>query len=378
MINFIIDKKLERMKKMHFFMPVKTYQEKDCVWNHREELVSFGEKALIVTGRHSSKVNGALEDVTRALKSQNREYVIFDQIEENPSIETVMSARDFGVKERADYVIGIGGGSPLDAAKAIALMMKNKHRDATLLYSKEYAEAYKVVAIPTTCGTGSEVTPYAILTIHEKKTKSSLPHRIFPQLALIDGKYLQAAGKKMLAYTAVDALGHFIESYCNTKATDYNRMLCSYGLEVWARSKDIILGKKEATDEDYSNMLCASAMAGMAITHTGTSLPHGMSYKITYEKNIPHGKAVGVFLAAYLDGAEGYHKEQILGKLGMHSCKELQDFINEAVGIIELDEQFVQEAVSEMMANAGKLSNCPYSVDCAFMDKLYRKSCSIL
>lgn len=362
---------------MHFHMPVKVFQEKECVLNHREELVALGNKALIVTGRHSSRINGALSDVEEALRSRNREYVIFDQIEENPSIETVMKARDFALEQGADYVIGIGGGSPLDAAKAIALMMKNSDRDEDLLYSREPVEACKVAAIPTTCGTGSEVTPYAILTIHKKRTKSSLPHRIFPELALIDGKYLLAANQEMIANTAIDALGHLIESYCNTNATEYSRMLCRSGLEVWARSKEVILGKKMVAEEDFNNLMCASSIAGMAISHTGTSLPHGMSYKVTYEKNIPHGKAVGVFLAAYLQGAKE-DKKLILDRIQMTSCEELQQFINEAVGKVTLEESFVQEAVAEMLANAGKLANCPYTVNKECMENLYTVSCEII
>lgn len=363
---------------MNYFMPVKTYQEENCVWNHKEELASVGNKALIVTGRNSAKLCGALKDVTDALESQGREYVIFNQIEENPSIETVMEAREFGLKQGADYVIGIGGGSPLDASKAIALMMKNHHRDADLLYSKEPAEALKVVAVPTTCGTGSEVTPYAILTIHKMRTKASLPHKVFPEIALIDGKYLAAASHQMIANTAIDALGHFIESYCNSRATDYSRMLCSYGLEVWARSKDVIVGKCQAQAEDYGNLMCASSMAGMAISHTGTSLPHGMSYKITYEKKVPHGKAVGIFLAAYLNGADEADQNVILGKLGMKSCEELQDFIAQAVGAVQLEEGFVQEAVAELMSNAAKLANCPYKVETADVEGMYKKSCELV
>lgn len=366
------------MINMHFYMPVKTFYEKDCVHNHIEELAAFGKKALLVTGKNSSRINGALSDVEQALESQDRAYAVYNQIEENPSIETVMKAREYGLQKKADYVIGIGGGSPLDAAKAIALMMKNKDRDADLLYSREKAEALPVIAVPTTCGTGSEVTPYAILTIHEKHTKASLPHRIFPELALIDGKYLRTASKNMIANTAVDALGHFIESYCNANATEYSRMLCSYGMEVWARSKEVLLGKREGTELDFQNLMCASSMAGMAISHTGTSLPHGMSYKLTYEKNIPHGKAVGIFQAAYLEHVEEADQAAVLHKIGMDSVRDLHQFISKAVGTVEIEESFLQEAVREMMANAGKLANCPYQVENDRMEGLYRKSCDMI
>lgn len=363
---------------MKFYMPVKVFQENNCVQNHKEELAGLGNKALIVTGRHSSKTNGALQDVEEALHSQKISYVIYDKIEENPSIEMVMDAREFGLSQGADFVIGIGGGSPLDAAKAIAFMMANKERGADLLYCRETAKApMKMAAVPTTCGTGSEVTPYAILTIHEKRTKSSLPHRIFPELALVDGKYLQSSGSDMIANTAIDALGHLIESYCNRNATPYSRMLCVHGMEAWAKNKGVILGDRKAQPEDYHNLMYVSSIAGMAISHTGTSLPHGMSYKITYEYKVPHGKAVGIFLAAYLEKVHREEQELILCKLGMCSCIELREFIARAIGTVQVEEGFVQQAVNEMMANAAKLANCPYEVDIACMEKLYRTSVEI-
>ena len=92
---------------------------------HGKELAALGKKALIVTGRSSAKKTGALQDVTAALESNRTGYVIFDRVEENPSIETVMQARDLAVAEQVDFCIGIGGGSPMDAAKAIALMAAN-------------------------------------------------------------------------------------------------------------------------------------------------------------------------------------------------------------------------------------------------------------
>lgn len=360
---------------MKFYMPVKVFQEEDCVRNHKEELADLGNRALIVTGRHSAKINGALQDVEEALKSQEKEYVIYDKIEENPSVETVMDARQFGLSQGADYVIGIGGGSPLDAAKAIALMMANKEQGADLFRCREKViTPLKVAAIPTTCGTGSEVTPYAILTFHEKRTKSSLPYRIFPELALVDGKYLRAASQEMIANTAVDTLGHLIESYCNRNATLYSRMLCMHGMEVWAENKDVLLGTRKALPEDYQSLMYASTIAGMAITHTGTSLPHGMSYTVTYEYQIPHGKAVGIFLAAYLENVCREEKELILCKLKMQSCIELREFITKAVGTVQVEESFVQQSVREMMVNTRKLANCPYEVDAASMDNMYRVS----
>ena len=121
---------------MKLYMPTKVYNEKNCVENHSRELAALGTKALIVTGKHSSRINGSLEDVKGALERERIPYVIFDEIEENPSVETVMKARALGVSEGADFVIGVGGGSPMDASKAISLMMANPEHDERLCTPK--------------------------------------------------------------------------------------------------------------------------------------------------------------------------------------------------------------------------------------------------
>jgi alcohol dehydrogenase len=170
-------------------MPVKIHLEKNAVKNHAAELSALGSKALIVTGRSSSAKNGSLSDVTDALKSTGISYEIFNEVEANPSVATVMKARDLGVLTACDMVIGVGGGSSLDAAKVISLMMYHKDADESFLFDASAPNtAYPIAAVPTTCGTGSEVTAVSILTLHEQKTKSSTPHKIFPDLALIDGK----------------------------------------------------------------------------------------------------------------------------------------------------------------------------------------------
>lgn len=362
---------------MYFYMPTKVYQEQDCVRHHAGELAAVGTKALIVTGKSSAKKNGSLDDVIAALEQHGTAYEVYDRIEENPSIETVMDARAFGLSAGADYVIGIGGGSPLDAAKAIALMMKNPSKEADFLYEKTQADALPVALVPTTCGTGSEVTPYAILTIHNKRTKSSLPHRIYPALALIDGKYLVSAPAHVLANTAVDALGHMIESYCNANATDYSRMCASSAMEVWARCKHVLTDRASAKDEDYGALMEAAALAGMAITHTGTSLPHALSYKITYESGVPHGKAVGTFLAAYLSRADKKDQEVILQKTGLQDIDTVKQFIRQAVGEVKVTKAFLKEGVEALMSNQAKLKNCPYPVDEAMVTAMYEESCIV-
>ncbi len=151
---------------MFFYMPVKLYTEENCVFKHKKELAALGKRAFLITSRSSSRKNGSLQDVEEALHTEGISTVIFDEIEENPSIETVMKAREQGLEAGVDFVVGIGGGSPMDAAKAIALMIRHFKEGSSYLYQAgSDSSALPVAAVPTTCGTGSETTPYAILTI---------------------------------------------------------------------------------------------------------------------------------------------------------------------------------------------------------------------
>lgn len=345
---------------MYFNMPTKIYSERNCVKKYRDQWTALGNRALIVTGKSSVK-NGALADVTVALEEAGKSYYIFDETEENPSIEMVMKVREIGIREQVDFVIGIGGGSPMDAAKAIALMIAQKDKDADFLYQKGDDTALPVVEVPTTCGTGSEATPYAILTIHAKRTKSSLPHRVYPIYALVDGKYLMSAPRSIIVNTAVDALGHFIESYVNTNATDFSRMICEYGMGVWSSSKNVLIGA-ELTEEECDRLLFASTLAGMAITHTGTALPHGLSYYLTYEKGIPHGKAVGYFLPGYLAQASPMLRRKVLQLIGFPDIQYFCSFMRKLIGKLEAEDALIDTAVKGILSNEAKLKNVPYQV----------------
>ncbi len=356
---------------MLFYMPVKVYQEKDCVYKHREELAALGSRALLVTGRSSAKKNGAYRDVCEALEAMGVTHCLYDETEENPSIETVMKARDFGLAESVDFVIGIGGGSPMDAAKAIALMIANPGKEASFLFEKvSHPAVLPVVAVPTTCGTGSEVTGVSVLTNHAKQTKGSIIHRIYPALALVDGTYLKAAPRQVLCNTATDALAHMIESYINTNTTAYSRMFVREGLRVWSLCKEVLSGAREATDADYEQLMLASTCAGMAIAHTGTSLPHALSYYLTYHLGIAHGKACGYFIPGYLREADETDRRELLSLCGFATADELEAFLTQICGMEPLPQEVRQATAAQVLANPAKLALCPYPVDAGVMERI--------
>lgn len=345
---------------MYFYLPTRIYSGRDCVKKYAKEWTALGRKALVVTGRSSAQ-NGALADVTAALEENGAAYVLFDRTAANPSVEQVMELREIGLSGQVDFVVGIGGGSPMDAAKAAALMIAHPDKDGDFLYEKGDNAALPVVEVPTTCGTGSEATPYAILTRHDKHIKASLPHLIYPAYALADGKYLVGASRTIIVNTAVDALGHFIESYVNANATEFSKMLCEYGMHIWSSAKNVLIGA-DVTAEECDTLLFASTLAGMAIAHTGTALPHGLSYYLTYEKGIPHGKAVGYFLPGYLAAAGPLVRKKVLSLAGFPDIQYFTAFLHRLLGPMEADEELVTKAVRGMMTNESKLRNVPFPV----------------
>jgi alcohol dehydrogenase len=259
----------------------------------------------------------------------------------------------------------------MDAAKAVALMVKHPDCDQSYLYDKSAETTTVPIAeVPTTSGTGSEVTAVSVLTRHDKHVKGSIPHKIFPQLALIDGKYLSSAPTHVLANTTMDALCHLYESYIHSKATDFSRMCAEAGIKIWARSKDVILGKREACAEDYQNMMNASCMAGMAIAHTATSMPHALSYRLTYSAHMAHGKACGYFLAGYLREADPVEVNYILSLAGFKTVEELEEYYSVTCGRDEVPMEILEQSVEEVLANKGKLKLPPFPVNEAVVRRI--------
>ena len=353
---------------MRLYMPTKVFCGRGSVMENKGELKRLGTKAMIVTGKHSSRVNGSLQDVENALQYNGQNYVIFDDIEENPSVETVAKAAENAVEEQVDFFVAIGGGSPMDAAKAISLLTRNPEAIADAekrLYENTPMEAYPVAAVPTTSGTGSEVTQYAILTLHSKHTKKSIAHKLFAEVAFIDYGYLQTSSHANMVSTCVDALAHLIESYLNTNSNVYNRMYSAEGLRIWGSRKEALASRAEQfSDEDYETFMHASMVAGMAIAHTGTSLPHGLSYPVTYEMGIPHGKAVGFFLPGFLRNYENQKEvEEVLLLLGFADLKEFEDYLRGLIGELQITEKLWDSDMKAILENPAKLKNYPFSMN---------------
>jgi alcohol dehydrogenase class IV len=289
-----------------YYMPTKVIAGRGCVKSSAALLSKYGKRALVMTGKGSAKRNGSLRDVEEALASRGIGCALFDGVESNPGIANCREAARAARDARADFIIGIGGGSPLDAAKAAAILALNELADAELFGGEYPKGALPVVALPTTAGTGSEVTQYAILTNDAIESKSSISWEgIFPALAFLDAEYTATLDARVAANTAMDALSHAVEGYLSLRSDPWSRAIAYEALRLFGRSLPE-LAKGERGEGLRSELLLASDMAGAVIAQTGTTIVHAMGYSLTYFKGIDHGRANGLLLGPYLEfiGAE--------------------------------------------------------------------------
>lgn len=359
----------------NFLMPVKMHFGRDVVLKYKEEFNNIGQKALIVTGRRSSKENGSLRDVLQALSEVQVEYSIFDEVEENPSLETIEKGAAFGIRNQVDFVIGIGGGSPLDAAKAIALFIKNPDINKDNIFTAGALNSIPLIAVTTTSGTGSEVTPYSIVTVNAEKTKKNLGQSIFPKVAFLDSKYTFDLTYDITVNTAVDAFTHLVEGYLNSNSTYMSDFYGEKGFELFAICFKKLLNKE--LDKDFRDkVMLASALGGIQIAQNGTSLPHGMGYALTYFKGLPHGLANGVLMIEYLRCFKNTEKiQKMLFLLKIQSLDDLQNVFTALFTVnIEISEDELKEYAAVFSSNKAKLKNHPEHIELAQIESIYRNS----
>lgn len=355
-----------------FILPTKVISGHDCVKSAGAEICALGKKFLIVTGRSSAKKCGALDDVIAALESEKRDYAIFDKIPSNPDIDIVYDGADAARQAGADAVIAIGGGSPMDAGKAIALLAAQDIKREELFSGKYEKKTLPVICVPTTAGTGSEVTQYSILTNHEAKTKTTLAAPfMFPKLALLDGKYMAELPRKTTVNTAMDAMTHLMESYLSVKAGAITKSLSIAGLEIIGRELEK-LRRFELTEEDRTELLTASDLGGIVIAQTGTTAVHAMGYSLTYFKEIDHGRANGLLMAEYLKFAEKAAPEAVktvVSAAGFESTESFDKYISELLGD---KEKITPEELKMYSETAIKAKNIPNSIAAPSKEDLYR------
>ncbi len=280
--------------------------------------LALGKRAFVVTGKSSGRLSGALGDVERALDSIGIPYETYEGIGNNPDVE---QCRELGARARAmgaDFIIGIGGGSPLDAAKAVAVFAARDIEPETL-FENRYERVLPIAAVPTTSGTGSEVTQWSVMTWHKIQTKISFGSAAtFPRIAFLDPAYTDSLSLPVTRDTAFDAFTHCFESVVSMHASPMTDALNFYALSCFSKLMEPLERGELSSIRD--ELMLVSLLGGAAIANTGTTLMHAMGYPLTYFKGLPHGRANLFVLPAYLDEAKRYRPERLeaaLQALGM-------------------------------------------------------------
>ena len=285
---------------MRFTLPRDIYHGENAL----EALKTFkGKKAFVCVGGGSMKRFGFLDRVVQYLQEAGMEVKLFEGIESDPSVDTVMKGakemQDFG----PDWIVAIGGGSPIDAAKA--MWIKYEHPECT------FEDMCKVFGIPTlrnkakfcaissTSGTATEVTAFSIITDYKKGIKYPIADfEITPDVAIVDPALAQTMPKKLVAHTGMDALTHAIEAYVSTANCDYTDPLALHAIEM---IRDDLVDSYNEDKKARNEMHNAQCLAGMAFSNALLGIVHSMAHKTgavfgDLGAHIIHGAANAMYL----------------------------------------------------------------------------------
>lgn len=276
----------------------------DCVLDN-SDLFEKGEKALIVTGKNSAFSSGAFDDVAFNLTLSNIGYEVFSGIKQNPSVSSCIEAAKFGYDNSCDFIIGIGGGSVLDAAKTISLCLTNQSIDEDGLYKKNWKnKRAPLILVGTTAGTGSEITNASVLTNKNDRKKSISDAILYADVAFGDPRYTYSLNRDFTISTALDALCHCVESYLSNNANDVSRNYAIKGIKLLYPVLLHLIDNDILDAKQRENLYRGSIEAGYAIDITKTTFAHRIGYFLTEEHKIPHGYACAFFLEDILSFQE--------------------------------------------------------------------------
>jgi acetaldehyde dehydrogenase/alcohol dehydrogenase len=309
-VNLLNIKKLGRRRNnMQWFkVPAKIFFERDSIeYLHQMKGV---HKVIIVTDRSMVDL-GFVDKVTDQLKLRRDpvQYQLFCDVEPDPSIQTVREGVELMRSFQPDTIIALGGGSAMDCAKGMWLFYEYPEVDFNDLKQKfmdirkrafrypDLGKKAQLVCIPTTSGTGSEVTPFAVITDKEEHKKYPLTdYSLTPTIAIIDPSFVMNLPSKIVADTGMDVLTHATEAYVSTLANDFTDGLCIQSIKMVFEYLERSYKNGAADPEAKEKMHNASCLAGMAFSNAFLGMNHSMAHKVGGEFHVPHGRANAILL----------------------------------------------------------------------------------
>ena len=300
-------------------------------------------RLLLVTDR--GVVDSGIAD---KVLSQCPMIQVFDEIEQNPKYTTINRAGEWVRKVKPEVVIGLGGGSSLDAAKAIALLATNSGKIEDYEGKEKYTcPPLPVIAIPTTCGTGSEVTWVSVITHTERRFKMSIKGpELFPEVALIDPDLLLSLPPPLIASTGMDALTHAVEAYTVRLATFFTDIFARKALELIIPSVERAYKNIKGDKEARENIMLGSTIAGIAFCNSDVGSVHCLAEAIGSLHDTPHGVANSVFLPFVME-------------FNLPVVKERYAEIARLAGVEEEDSQAASQKLIQKIKDLSQSMNIP-------------------
>src|SRR6056297_1629540 len=327
-----------------------------------------GDKAVLVTGGSSMRRFGFLDKAQELLSKADIESIIIDGVEPNPSVKTVIKGKEKMLDFEPDWIIAIGGGSALDAAKIMWAFYEHPELDFEEIVEvdslPELRNKAKFIAIPSTSGTASEITAFSVITDTEEKIKYPIVSpEIIPDIAIVDPEIPATMPPHITANTGMDVMAHAVESLVSTNASDYTDPYAVRAIDLVFKylPKAVQSGDDMEAREKMHN---ASTMAGMAFSNSSLGIIHSLAHKIGGELHITHGLANAILLPYVIE----YNYEAAKDKftyiedfLGIDSLADAISDLNEEVGIpssfkdidwLDYDDQDFEEILDRMSKNA--------------------------
>ncbi len=347
-----------------FIVPRKTYHGPGSLENLKDV---EGKKAVIVTGGGSMKRFGFLDKTVNLLKEAGISSAVFEGVEADPSVQTVMKGVDFFNRENPDLIIGLGGCSAIDAAKAMWVFYE--YPEATFeeiiqpFTIKPLRNKARFVAIPSTSGTGTEATCVAVITDTGKGIKYPLvSYEICPDVAIVDGELAKSMPPQVTADTGMDALSHDVEAAVAALATPYTDALAVDSVRMIFEHLPRAYGNGEDMEARQA-MHDASCLAGMAFSNAILGIVHSIAHQVGGMFGVPHGRANAILMPNVIrfnsrDTAKYGLLARALGKQTAEDLAREIEGLRLAVGIEEsfkaygLDPKVWEEKLETMVRNA--------------------------
>ncbi len=299
----------ERRENMLWFqVPSKIYFKENAVSEGMKDLAGR-KRAFIVTDKYLFD-SGFVSRVTAPLQKMGIEYEIFSDVKPDPDLATIYKGVDIMNVFKPDVVIALGGGSPMDAAKIMRLMYEQpmvKFSELAMRFMDIRKRIFKFpelgkkaifVAIPTTSGTGSEVTPFAVVTDENKNIKYPIAdYSLTPDMAIIDPYFIMNMPKSLTAYSGIDAIVHGIESFVSVFATEYSNGMALEALRILFKYLPAAYAEGKDNPKAREKVHYASTMAGMAFANAMLGVCHSMAHKLGSSFHIPHGLANALLIS---------------------------------------------------------------------------------